>query len=78
MQLVLGDEDLSLWKNGNNKTGRGGRQSPKFGSPPQGGESNISGKKRDISTVRCFACGELGHYKGQCPKKKKKKRMCQQ
>jgi hypothetical protein len=24
-------------------------------------------------TVRCFACGEMGHYAGQCPKKKKKK-----
>jgi hypothetical protein len=26
-----------------------------------------------MSTVRCFACGEMGHYVGQCPKKKKKK-----
>jgi hypothetical protein len=25
-----------------------------------------------MSTVRCFACGEMGHYAGQCPKKKKK------
>jgi hypothetical protein len=25
-----------------------------------------------MSTVRCFACGEMGHYVGQCPKKKKK------
>ena len=22
--------------------------------------------------MRCFACGEMGHYAGQCPKKKKK------
>jgi hypothetical protein len=22
--------------------------------------------------VKCFACGEMGHYVGQCPKKKKK------
>jgi hypothetical protein len=22
--------------------------------------------------VRCFSCGEMGHYVGQCPKKKKK------
>jgi hypothetical protein len=27
-----------------------------------------------MSTVRCFACGEMGHYAGQCPKKKKKKK----
>jgi hypothetical protein len=25
-----------------------------------------------MSKVRCFACGEMGHYVGQCPKKKKK------
>jgi hypothetical protein len=25
-----------------------------------------------MGTVRCFACGEMGHYAGQCPKKKKK------
>jgi hypothetical protein len=27
-----------------------------------------------MSTVRCFACGEMGHYAGQCPKKKKKQK----
>jgi hypothetical protein len=38
-----------------------------------GGESNSdSGQKRDMSTVRFFACGEMGRYAGQCPKKKKK------
>jgi hypothetical protein len=25
-----------------------------------------------MSTVRYFACGEMGHYARQCPKKKKK------
>jgi hypothetical protein len=25
-----------------------------------------------MSKVKCFACGEMGHYVGQCPKKKKK------
>jgi hypothetical protein len=24
-----------------------------------------------MSKVKCFACGEMGHYVGQCPKKKK-------
>jgi hypothetical protein len=24
-----------------------------------------------MRTVRCFACGEMGHYAGQCPKTKK-------
>jgi hypothetical protein len=53
------------------KTGWGGRQGPKFGAPPQGGDSS-NGTKRDMNTVRCFAYGEMGHYAGQCPKKKKK------
>jgi hypothetical protein len=26
-----------------------------------------------MSTVRCFACGEMRHYVQQCPKKKRKK-----
>jgi hypothetical protein len=72
-QSVPGVEDLSLWTKGKKKTDCGGRQGPKFGAPPQGGESSSnSGQKRDMSTVRCFACGEMGHYARQCPKKKKK------
>jgi hypothetical protein len=43
----------------------------KVGAPPQGGESS-SGTKRDMSSVRCFHCREMGQYAGQCPKKKKK------
>ena len=29
-------------------------------------------KKKDISKVKFFHCGELGHYASQCPKKKNK------
>jgi hypothetical protein len=72
-QSVPGGEDLALWTKGNKKTGRGGWQGPKFGAPPHGGESKNNGQKRDMSTVRCFYCGEMGHYARQCPKKKKKK-----
>jgi hypothetical protein len=39
-QTVSGDENLALWTKGKKKTGRGGRQGPKFGAPPQGGESS--------------------------------------
>ena len=28
-------------------------------------------KKKDLSKVRCFRCGELGHFATQYPKKKK-------
>lgn len=30
-------------------------------------------KKKDISKIKCFQCGELGHYTTQCPLKKKDK-----
>jgi len=29
-------------------------------------------KKKDITKVRCFNCGVLGHYATQCPRKKGK------
>jgi hypothetical protein len=64
------DEDLALWTKGKKKTDRGARQGLKEGAKPQ---QSGGGQERDMSTVRCFACGEMGHYAGQCPKKKKKK-----
>jgi hypothetical protein len=72
-QTVSGEESLTLWTKGKKNIGHGGRQGPKFGAPPQGGESSSSsGQRRDMSIVRCFACGKMGHYAGQHPKKKKK------
>jgi hypothetical protein len=81
-QTVSGDEELALWTKGKKKTGRGGQHGPKTGGQQQrsgGGAESSDGQdnsqRRDMSTVRCFACGEMGHYAGQCPKKKKKKQQ---
>jgi len=30
-------------------------------------------RKKDLSKVKCFRCGELGHYNTQCPLRKKDK-----
>lgn len=30
-------------------------------------------KKKDLSKVKCFGCGELGHYSTKCPLRKKDK-----
>ena len=30
-------------------------------------------KKKDISQVRCYQCGQMGHYPSKCPEKKKEK-----
>jgi hypothetical protein len=59
-----------MWTKGKKKTGIGARQGPKGGAKPH---QSGGGKERDMSTVRCFACGEMVHYTGQCPKNKKKK-----
>ena len=29
--------------------------------------------KKDLSKVKCFRCGEFGHYNTQCPLRKKDK-----
>jgi hypothetical protein len=70
-RISEGDEDLALWTKGK-KVGKGVRQAPKGGAKPQ---QSGGGRERDMSTVRCFACGEMGHYAGQCPKKKKQDGM---
>jgi len=44
---VQGDEDLALWTKGKKKADRGGQQGPKFGAPPEGGESNSGQNKED-------------------------------
>ena len=32
--------------------------------------AKINKKKKDLSQIRCYHCGQMGHYSSKCPKKK--------
>ena len=36
-------------------------------------QSDVKGKKQDMSKVKCFHCHQHGHYATNCPQKKKNK-----
>ena len=35
--------------------------------PKKGGAKHQEGQKKDVSTVKCFACQKFEHYARQCP-----------
>lgn len=37
------------------------------------GQGEKKKKKKDLLKVKCFRCGEVGHYNTQCPLRKKEK-----
>ena len=49
-------------------TTKGKKKSKKGGAKQQ-----QDGQKKDMSTVKCFACHKMGHYVATCSNKKKKK-----
>ena len=60
------------------KTGRSGKgfrveeEEEDAALASSGQQAHQKRKKKDITKVRCFNCGELGHYATQCPQKKGK------
>jgi Zinc knuckle len=48
--------------------GGGGKSSAK--SSNQGRFSSGNKQKKDLSHIKCYNCGEMGHYKNKCPKLK--------
>ena len=51
-------------------TAKGKKKNKK--GPKKSGAKQQNGQKKDLSTVKCFACHKMGHYDGQCLNKKKK------
>ena len=60
------EEDVALTAKGKKKNKKG---------PKKGGAKQQDGQKKDLSTVKCFACQKMGQYAVQCPQKKKKKQL---
>ena len=58
------EEDVALTTKGKKKNKKG---------PKKGEAKQQDGQKKDLSTVKCFACQKMGHYAATCPNKKKKK-----
>ena len=50
-----------------------GKKKSKKGPKKGGAKQQQDGQKKDMNTVKCFACHKMGHYAATCSNKKKKK-----
>ena len=57
---------------GNNNSGTKEVKEEKNATLASKGQQEQS-RRKDISMVKCFRCGEFGHYNTQCPIKKRDK-----
>jgi Zinc knuckle len=56
-------------KNGQGRGRGGGKSNAK--SSNQGQFLSGNKQKKDLSHIKCYNCGEMGHYKNKCPKLKR-------
>ena len=73
MWAALRQEEITrLTKAGSNGKGARVKKEEDAALTSSGQQGQQKRKKKGISKVRCFKCGELGHYATQCPWKKDK------
>ena len=55
--------------------GKKGKKIKGYSSGAKQEKGKQKAKEKDISKVKCFSCGKMGHYVVQCPNKNGKKKQ---